>query len=167
MSFWRSPSLLRLKDAAIGPAAESVRGLNDARKAHARAYTSAMTERDGNRRRLSAEPGPGFRGDPSVASPTTLTGAADLPAFARPIRHEPRLTTMMQLRFDVTQRDKTFGGQGLPERIQSLREAIDYFDESPLLRSKRSPGTERRGAPKGRSVTDLPARPSTTLLAAA
>ncbi len=46
----------------------------------------------------------------------------------------------------MTQRDKTLGGQGLPERIQSLREAIDYFDEIPLLRSK---PIARDGAPRG------------------
>ncbi|OCO98923.1 MULTISPECIES: hypothetical protein [unclassified Ensifer] len=36
----------------------------------------------------------------------------------------------------MTQQDKAFGRKGLPDRIQSLREAIDYFDESPLLQSK-------------------------------
>lgn len=37
----------------------------------------------------------------------------------------------------MTQADKTYNRKSLPDRIQSLREAINYFDENPMLGDKR------------------------------
>lgn len=49
----------------------------------------------------------------------------------------------------MTQADKTFNRKGLPDRIQSLREAINYFDENPMLGDKRIAHVE---PPRGAEV---------------
>lgn len=46
----------------------------------------------------------------------------------------------------MTQRDKTFGRKGLPDRIQSLRDAINYFDENPPLQREH---IAQAAAPRG------------------
>lgn len=63
----------------------------------------------------------------------------------------------------MTQADKTFSQKRLPDRIQSLREAINYFDGNPMLGENALLSPNRRGEPKRVSGTHSLAGSLTTL----